>query len=68
MQVSIDPRGDPRREVGGGEHMTDWYDEDDPAVGVGGTSESTDSGVHCDACGEWMDVGDDNCPNCGSGR
>ncbi|MDP6975746.1 MAG: hypothetical protein QF575_04190 [Acidimicrobiales bacterium] len=48
--------------------MTDWFDEDDPAVGVGGTSESTDSGVHCDACGDWMDVGDDNCPNCGSGR
>ncbi|SVC63185.1 uncharacterized protein METZ01_LOCUS316039 [marine metagenome] len=49
--------------------MTDWYDEDDPAIGTGGTADSpASSGVHCDACNSWMDDGDTHCPNCGSKR
>ena len=49
--------------------MTDWYDEDDPAIGTGGTADSpASSGVHCDACNSWMDDGDTHCPNCGSAR
>ncbi|HJL77555.1 MAG TPA: hypothetical protein QF417_09815 [Acidimicrobiales bacterium] len=49
--------------------MTDWYDEDDPAIGTGGTADSpASSGVHCDACNSWMDDGDTHCPNCGSER
>ena len=47
--------------------MSDFFDE--PGVGMGGTAdESSRSGVHCDACNEWMDVSDASCPNCGSER
>ena len=47
--------------------MSDFFDE--PGVGMGGTADvPSRSGVHCDACNEWMDVDDVNCPNCGSER
>ena len=36
---------------------------------MGGTADvPSRSGVHCDACNEWMDADDANCPNCGSER
>jgi len=47
--------------------MSDSFDE--PGVGMGGTADvPSRSGVHCDACNEWMDAYDANCPNCGSER
>ena len=47
--------------------MSDFFDE--PGVGMGGTADvPSRSGVHCDACNEWMDADDANCPNCGSER
>ena len=47
--------------------MSDFFEE--PGVGMGGTADvPSRSGVHCDACNEWMDVDDANCPNCGSER
>ena len=44
--------------------MSDFFDE----PGVGTADVPSRSGVHCDACNEWMDVSDANFPNCRSER